>query len=65
MRLPSAREFIADAVVHALGLGLGVVGVVAILVVVLDGPTSGRLLPRRHSHTKYGHDEEHWEPTPS
>jgi|SRR5438445_5771272 len=45
MRIPNAREFIADAVVHALGLGLGVVGVVAILVVVLDGPTSGRLLP--------------------
>jgi hemolysin III len=50
MRIPSARELVADAVVHALGLGLGVVGVVAILVVTLDspsngGPTSGRLLP--------------------
>jgi hemolysin III len=45
MRMASAREFIADTVVHALGLGLGVVGVVAILVVTLDGPTSGRLLP--------------------
>jgi len=45
MRIPSARELVADTVVHALGLGLGVIGVVAILVVVLDGPTSGRLLP--------------------
>jgi hemolysin III len=45
MRIPSAREFIADAVVHAVGLGLGVVGAVAILVVALDGPASGRLLP--------------------
>ena len=42
MRIPSARELAADAVVHALGLGLGVVGVVAILVVTLDGPSSGR-----------------------
>jgi hemolysin III len=45
MRLPSPREFLADAVVHALGLGLGAIGVVAILVVVLDEPASGRLLP--------------------
>jgi len=45
MRIPSARELVADTVVHALGLGLGVIGVVAILVVVLDGPTSGRLPP--------------------
>jgi hemolysin III len=45
MRLPSARELLADTVVHALGLGLGVVGAVAILVVVLDEPASGRLLP--------------------
>ena len=45
MRIPSARELVADAVVHALGLGLGAIGVVAILVVVLDSPTSGRLLP--------------------
>ena len=45
MRIPSARELVADTVVHALGLGLGLVGAVAILVVVLDGPTSGRLLP--------------------
>src|SRR5215471_5267890 len=45
MRIPTARELLADTVVHALGLGLGVIGVVAILVVVLDGPASGRLLP--------------------
>ncbi len=45
MRVPTARELIADTVVHALGLGLGVIGVVAILVVALDGPASGRLLP--------------------
>ncbi len=45
MRMPTARELMADAVVHALGLGLGVIGAVAIMVVVLEGSTSGRLLP--------------------
>jgi hemolysin III len=49
MRIPTARELVADTVVHALGLGLGVVGAIAILVVVLagtaSGEPSGRLLP--------------------
>src|SRR4051812_1868384 len=45
MRIPTARELMADTVVHALGLGLGVVGAIAILVVVSEGPASGRLLP--------------------
>src|SRR5262245_29189576 len=45
IRIPSARELAADAVVHALGLGLGAIGVIAILVVALDSPASGRLLP--------------------
>jgi hemolysin III len=45
IRIPTARELMADTVVHALGLGLGALGVIAILVVVLDSPSSGRLLP--------------------
>src|SRR5262245_35021264 len=39
MHIASPRELMADTAVHALGLGLGVIGVVAILV------ASGPLLP--------------------
>ncbi len=45
MRIPSARELAADAVVHGVGLALGLAGTIAILVVVLAGDASGRLLP--------------------
>ena len=56
MRMPTARELMADAVVHALGLGLGVIGAVAIVIVVLEGPASGRLElgGQRHHRWKKG-----------
>jgi hemolysin III len=45
MRVPSARELAADALVHALGLALGLAGAVAILIVVLTGGETGEVLP--------------------